>query len=229
MVRTLAWGPLDAPVNPSVQPQPPCTFTSAAASSEAVSIFQACPNNPDVKLTMLKVSKEDVTPEQRYAQQLGVPVNSGAKVLLVAGSRTAAYLPTPQPRIVVFDETGAQASSTLLSKPALPSLVASRTGSLATIWTGDSVVVLDASSLTPRYTIVAGAATPLGPGVVMANRLLIPVTTGMAVYDPANGAPDRVIPVTRPPGEKGPVVPAVAGSTLLEQRGDTLVALGQKS
>jgi hypothetical protein len=45
------------------------------------------------------------------------------------------------------------------------------------------------------------------------------------VFHAASGQGDRHIPVRRPPNP-GPVVPAVAGPTVLEQRGDELVALG---
>jgi hypothetical protein len=176
---------------------------------------------------MLKVAKEDVSPEQKYAQQVGVDAKSGARVLAMAGLRTAVYLPAPQPRIVVFDETGAQISSALLPKPLSPTASTSRAGNLVTVWTGDSVVVLDGTTLTYRYTVEAGGATPIGPGVMMANRLLIPLTTGMGNYEPTAGALDRVIPVNRP-AVAGPVVPAVAGTTVLEQRGGTLVALGER-
>jgi hypothetical protein len=48
------------------------------------------------------------------------------------------------------------------------------------------------------------------------------------VYDPATGANERYIPVSRPPGQGGPIVPVVTGSTVLEQRGDTVVALGRR-
>jgi hypothetical protein len=228
MVRTLAWGPLDAPINPPVQPQPPCAFVSTAASSDAVSILESCPSVPDLKLAMLKVSKEDVSPDQRYAEPTGVDPESGAKVLFVSGLRTAVYLPTPQPRLVVYDETGAHISSTLLPKPSSAAAATSRASSLITYWTGDSVIVLDANTLTYHYTIAASnGATPIGPGVMMAGRLLIPVTGGIAVHDPATGAPDHVIPVNRP-GVQGPVVLSTAGMNVLEQRGDLLVALGQR-
>ena len=228
MVRTLAWGAIDAPVNPPVPPNPPCQFLSSAASSAAVSILGTCPNNPDVRLTMLKVAKEDVSPDQRYNQQPGVSPDSGAKVLAVSELRTAAYLPSPQPRIVIYDETGQQLSSTLLPKPAAPNSTVSHAGTFVTFWTGDSVVMLDAASLLYRYTVNAGTAVPLGPGTMMASRLLIPVTGGIGVYDPPTGALERVIPVDRG-AATGPIVPAVAGTNLLEQRGATLVGLGPRA
>jgi hypothetical protein len=69
----------------------------------------------------------------------------------------------------------------------------------------------------------------------MAGQLLVPVTGGYDVFDPATGNGVQHIPVLGAPPTRGvggrppsstAVVPAVAGSTILEQRGDQLVALG---
>jgi hypothetical protein len=59
----------------------------------------------------------------------------------------------------------------------------------------------------------------------MAGRLLVPVTTGYDVFDPETGAGERHLALTRP-AQQSAVIPATAGGTVLEQRGDTLVALG---
>jgi hypothetical protein len=102
----------------------------------------------------------------------------------------------------------------------------SRAGDLFTWWTGDSVMVFSANELRYKYTVApSGPNIPLGPATIMAGRLLVPVTGGYDVFDPADGRGDRHIPVDRPASSRA-VVPAVAGSTLLEQRGDELVALG---
>jgi hypothetical protein len=88
------------------------------------------------------------------------------------------------------------------------------------------VMVFDAANLTYRYTIAAaGPAAPLGPAAMMAGRLLVPVTGGLGVYDPVTGANERYLPVSRPPA-KSAVIPAVSGSTVFEQRGDIVAALG---
>jgi hypothetical protein len=95
-----------------------------------------------------------------------------------------------------------------------------------TWWTGDALIVFESTNLTQRYTIAAGETTaPMGPGVMMAGQLLVPVTDGIGVYDPLSGANNRYIPVNRPPS-RSPVIPAVSGSRVFEQRGDTVVALG---
>jgi hypothetical protein len=154
-------------------------------------------------------------------------------VLAISQNNTAVYLPGEfgaQPRVDVIEETGTTVSSTLLPHPpsssALNPTSVSQTGSLLTWWTGDALMVFDASNLIQRYTIAAGeTVAPLGPGVMMAGKLLVPVTGAIGVYDPVNGANERDIPVNRSPSSSA-VILAVSGAKVLEQRGDTLVALG---
>jgi hypothetical protein len=227
MVRMLAYGETDARVKPSARGlHSGCRLISAAASSSAVSVLESCVNQADLRLVLLRPGKEDDEPQQHVVSEPGIGANSGARVLTVRENNTAVYLPSPQPRVDVIDETGTTVSSTLLPKPPSSSAVVSQAGSLVTWWTGDSVMAFDASSLTPRYTIAAGETTvPLGPGVMMAGKLLVPVTGGIGVYDPVNGANERYIPVNRAASSSA-VVPAVSGSRVFEQRGDTVVALG---
>jgi hypothetical protein len=227
MVRMLSYGEIDARVKPSARGlRSGCTLVSAAASSSAVSVLEACGKQADLRLTLLRPAKEEDEPEQHYVPEPGVGADSGARVLTVSDTTTAVYLPSPKPRVDVIDQTGTTVASTLLPKPASPSAAMSRPGNLVSWWTGDSVIVFDATDLRYRYTIAAvGAAVPLGPGALMAGRLLVPVTGGLGVYDAVTGANERYLPVNRPPA-KSAVIPAVSGSRVFEQRGDTVVALG---
>jgi hypothetical protein len=227
MVRVLVYGETDARVKPSNRGlHSGCTLESAAASSSAVSVLEACADQADLRLVLLRPGKDDDEPQQHLVAEPGIRAGSGARVLAVSATNTAVYLPSPQPRVEVIDEAGTTVASTLLPKPPSGSAVATQTGSLVTWWTGDALVVFDSTSLTQRYIIAAGETTaPLGPGVMMAEQLLVPVTDGIGVYDPLSGANNRYIPVHRPPG-KSAVVPAVSGSRVFEQRGDTVVALG---
>ncbi|MDA3656775.1 hypothetical protein [Mycobacterium xenopi] len=227
MVRMLSYGEIDARVKPSSHGlHTGCTLTSAAASSSAVSVLEACPKTADLRLTLLRPAKEEDEPEQRYVPEPGIGPDSGARVLTLSDTSTAVYLPSPQPRVEVVDETGVTVASTLLPRPPSRSNAVSRPGNLVTWWTGDAVMVFDAADLTYRYTIPAvGQAVPLGPATMMAGRLLVPVTGGIGVYDPLTGANERYLPVNRAPGTSA-VMPAVSGSHVIEQRGDTVVALG---
>ncbi|ORB74423.1 Rv3212 family protein [Mycobacterium scrofulaceum] len=227
MVRMVAYGETDARVKPSARGlHSGCRLVSAAASSSAVSVLESCANQAGVRLVLLRPGKDDDEPQQRTVDETGITADSGARVLAVWENNTAVYLPSPRPRVDVIDETGTTVSSTLLAKPPSSRGAVSHAGSLITWWTGDSVMVFETGNLSLRYTIAAGDKTaPLGPGAMMAGRLLIPVTGALGVYDPVSGANERYIPVNRAPSESA-VVPAVAGSRVFEQRGDTLVALG---
>jgi hypothetical protein len=227
MVRMLAYGEADARVKPSARGlHSGCRLISAAASSSAVSVLERCEHQADLRLVLLRPGKDDDEPQEHVVSEPGIGADSGARVLTVWENNTAVFLPSPQPRIDVIDETGTTVSSTLLPKRPSSSAVISQAGNLVTWWTGDSLMVFEASHLTLRYTIAAGETTaPLGPGVMMAGRLLVPVTGAIGVYDPLTGANERYIPVHRSPSESA-VVPAVSGSRVFEQRGDIVVALG---
>lgn len=232
MVRMLSYGALDAPIKPDVPILPLCRLVSAAASSAAVSVLESCDGQDDLRLTLLRPSDEEDTPELKYVQQTGVSDGNGARVVAVADTTTAVYIPTPKPRVDIVDETGVVIASTVVPVAPSPKAVASRTGDLITWWTGNSVMVFSANNLQYKYTVeAAGENVPLGPATLMAGRLMVPVSSGYDVFDPVTGAGDRHIPFDRPPSRDPanatePVVPAVAGAMLLEQRGDELVALG---
>lgn len=234
MVRMLAYGETDARVKPSARGlHSGCGLLSAAASSSAVSVLEACRDRADLRLVLLRPGKEDDEPQQHVVPEPGIRAGSGARILAVRETSTAVYLPGTsgaQPRVEVVDETGTTVSNTLLPKaPADPGVV-SQAGNLVTWWTGDTVMVFDGTNLTPRYTIAAGeSTTPLGPGAMMAGHLLIPVTGAIGVYDPVTGQNNRYVPVDRRPNTLAPgtaVVPAVSGARIIEQRGDIVVALG---
>jgi hypothetical protein len=226
MVRMISYGALDAKIKPGVPGPVLCTLTSAAASTSAVSVLEACPDQPDLRLTVLRPAKEEDTPDLKYVPLADVKEGSGARVVAVSETNTAVYLPTPRPSLRVIDETGSTTVDLPLPKPVSAEAAATRPGDLITWWTGDAVLVFSASGMQYRYTVgPVGTHVPIGPGTVMAGRLLIPVSDGVGVYSPLTGVNERFIPVRREPSQSA-VVPGVAGSVMLEQRGDTLSALG---
>ncbi|MGB8405310.1 MAG: hypothetical protein WCE30_14715 [Mycobacterium sp.] len=227
MVRMISYGYLDAPIKPGVPASPLCRLVSAAASPASVAVMEACPKKSDMQLTLLKPAKEEDQPDIKRVSQPGVSVDSDAQVIAVSDTKVAVYVPTPRPAVNVVDETGSTVASTALPRPATPVTAMTRAGDLVTWYTGDSVVVLDADSLHYKYTVSPqGNQAPIGPATVMAGQLLVPVTSGYDTFDAQTGAPRAHIALSRPP-QNGAVIPAVAGSTVLEQRGSQLVALGQ--
>jgi len=226
MVRMISWGYLDARIKPDVPPSPLCRLVSAAASPATVAVMEACPNHADMQLTLLKPAKEEDQPDVKRVTQTGVSVDSDAQVIAVSDTKAAVYVPTPRPAVNVIDETGSTIASTLLPRPATPVTAVTHAGGLVTWYTGDSVVVLDAEGLRYKYTVSpSGNQAPIGPATVMAGQLLVPVTGGYDTFDAQTGAPRMHIALTRQPVNNA-VIPAVAGTTIVEQRGSQLVALG---
>jgi hypothetical protein len=87
-------------------------------------------------------------------------------------------------------------------------------------------MVFSASGMQYRFTVgPVDTHVPVGPGTVIAGRLIIPVSDGVGVYNPTTGVSERFIPLRREASQSA-VVPGVAGSVLLEQRAGTLAALG---
>ena len=230
MVRVIGFGEVDARVKPpQVGVGHGCRQLSAAASTAAAAVLQACPGKSDAELTLLTPADQDDEPTVKDIPLKGVSTEAGAWVVTVSDTSAALYVPTPHPHVVIYDDTGIEVSNTPLPATPLPTALhpgaVSRAGGLITWWTGDSVLVFDGNKLAYRYTVDAGSAAPLGPATLMAGRLLIPLTGGIGVYEPSAGTFERMIPVTRS-AINAPVVPNVAGATLLEQRGPELVALG---
>ena len=224
LVRMVSYGEIDArvkPVNTGIGKG--CALMSAAASDAAAAVMEACPGEKDLRLTLIKPAKEEDEPDTKHVPMPGMAADADARVLAVQGTTTAVYLPTPRPEVVVYDETGTKVSSTPLPGPAAlggaaPALT--RTGDLVTWWTGTAVMVFD-NKLTYRYTLDPA----VGPAAMMAGKLLVPVADGVAVYNPADGTEERMIPLAHPPGA-GAVLPAVTGSMLIEQRGAVLTGYG---
>ena len=226
LVRMLSYGEIDArikPVNQGVGTG--CALMSAAASDAAAAVLEVCRDDSKLRLTLLKPAKEEDEPDTKNVDLPGLAIDSEARVLAVAGTTTAVFVPTPRPQVNVYDETGTVVSQTPLDSP--PTLTGrapalTRAGEFITWWTGSAVLVFD-DELNYRYTF--RDATPLGPATMMADQLLVPVADGLAVVNPADGAVQRVIPVDHPAGD-GPVIPAVSGTMVIEQRGAAIAGFG---
>jgi hypothetical protein len=227
MVRMISYGALDAKIKPGTPAPVLCRLESAAASSTAVSVLESCPDQPNLRVTLLKPAKEEDTPDLKYVQLPdAVKADSGARIVAVSDTTTAVYVPAPRPSVMIIDDTGATTANLPLPTPASPDAAATRPGDLVTWWTGNAVMAFASGGMQYLFTVGPdGTHVPIGPAAMMAGKLIIPVSDGIGVYNATTGANERYIPLARPSAQS-PVLPGVAGSTLLEQRGAELVALG---
>ncbi|GLZ35834.1 hypothetical protein Lesp02_80210 [Lentzea sp. NBRC 105346] len=225
LVRSLEYGQLRAIVNPGKQPRTGCTFGSFAVTGGRFAVLERCPDDVDDRITVLKPNPEKADEPKVFASV--VVGTHGAQVVAVTARFVAVALPNPA-RLVVFDaENGGQLGeypvdvpNSDIKDPAGLVTPVTVTASHVFWHTGSRTVALNTETLAPMWTV----KDTLGPGTTLAGRILIPVRTGLKVYDQQTGAEVGTIPVNRD-GYTGPVQMATVGPVVLEQRGKTLVAL----
>ncbi|MBF6174664.1 Rv3212 family protein [Nocardia blacklockiae] len=228
LVRTLEYGYVDAPVNVRTQPRKNCTLLSGGSSTTRLAVLERCPDEAADRLTVLNPApKDNSVPEEYGSHVLTEPgaVSDQARVIAVSDTRIAVYLPgtaTEAPEFAIYDQAATPVAAHRLSAPLTGDLAATRVGSAYLVFTGNSVIALNATTFDPIWT----ASDALGTPALMAGQLLMPVADGLAVVDPASGAQVGRIPVRRSDYHGEPISLAVIGSTVLERRGDALYALG---
>jgi len=224
LVRSLEYGTLRAIVNANKQPRPGCQYGSTAVTSGKVAVVERCYHqDPSDRITVLKPNPEKHDEPQVLSSAL--IGEKGSRVVAVTATRVAVAVPG---KLLVFDaETGGLmqehpvevTADELRGDP--PGRVAATSVSTANVYwfTGSRTIALSPVELNPVWS------TPSqGPGTTLAGRALIPVENALKVVDQVTGQEIGRIPVDRE-GYDGPVRMATEGPIVLEQRGDTLVAL----
>jgi outer membrane protein assembly factor BamB len=234
LVRTLEYGYVDAPVNVKTQPRKGCTLLSAGSSSSRIAVLERCPEDPVDRLTVLNPAPKDNTVPEEYGSHVlnGPGADSpDARVIAVSDNRIVLYLPgapagagteAAPPRLGVYDGTGNPLMVHQLSAPLSDKATTTRISSLFLVYTGNSLIALNASTFDPIW-VAPGA---LGGAAFMAGKLLVPVDGAIVALDPATGTEVARIPVDRPGYDGSGISMAVIGTTVLEKRGTELHALG---
>ncbi|MQA15451.1 MAG: hypothetical protein GEV09_15150 [Pseudonocardiaceae bacterium] len=225
LVRTLEYGALPTPVKPGAQPRTRCSYGSIAVAAGLLGVIERCPGERADRITVQQADPEE--PDRPEIELSTLLRGRGASLVALTPDRSAVALPDP-PRLVVLDNTGQRIVERGLDIPAADlrgdppaGAVPTTVTAGATYWfTGSATVALGSPDLLPMWSI----PDTLGPGTLLAGRLLVPVPGGLAVVDVTTGEQVGTLPVDRG-GYTGPVEVGSAGDVVLEQRGDTLVAL----
>ncbi|WP_007025433.1 Rv3212 family protein, partial [Saccharomonospora iraqiensis] len=224
LVKTLEYGRVPAPVNPDRQPRTGCTYGTVATAAERVGVIERCPDESGPRLTVLKAAGEEAdVPETEFSKML--PATDAA---LLALTDEAVAVALPRGEVLVYGMDGMHRATHPVSVPGSelvrdrPDGVVPHTRGRGTVhvFTGSHTLALSADDLTPRWA----AEGTLGPGTVFAGHSVVPVRGGLAVINDTDGATLRTVAVDRRAPE-APVRLTAAGPVLLEQRGDTVVAL----
>ena len=225
LVRTVEYGNVPALIQPGKQPRANCTYGTVAAAADQVGVIERCPGDAQDRLTVYDAAPENWDePEVTFSVVLD---RSPAKLVAMTGEAVAVAFPMAQ-RLVRYDMDGTKQAEypldvpgTALSGQPPGGVVPTARGTAGVYWyTGASTVALSLPELKPRWTL----NNSLGAGTMFAGEYVVPIKGGLAVLDQRTGETLRTVAVHRGP-YAGRVVLEATGPVLVEQRGDTVVAL----
>lgn len=234
LVRTMEYGDVPAPVQPEKQPRADCVFGSVAVASGRIGLIERCPKERTDRLTVIKTThhKDGETksdePDELFSERL-----TGRSTRVVGLSegddktaRVAVAMGTDK-QLVIFGPKGDKLTAFPLQLPEQDLVgdpdggvaITTRTSQGVYWFTGSTTIALD-KNLKPRWAV----PRTIGSGTLYAGKLLLPVADGIAVVNEKTGKWERTVAVDRG-GFNGIVRMDAVGSVLVEQRGDTVVAL----
>ncbi|WP_369822070.1 PQQ-binding-like beta-propeller repeat protein [Saccharomonospora sp. CUA-673] len=228
LVRSMEFGRVYAQVNAGYQPRPQCEYGTVAVAAGRVGVIERCPDDEaggGTRFTALKAAPEESDqPEEEFSVSL--PERDAKLVAMVPGG--AAVLLPQAGELVLYNADGRERMRYPLDLPRSDLDAEPDDGVMPTVrgpqnvywYTGSRTIALSTEDLAPRWTV----HNTHGAGVAYAGKYVTPIGGGLAVLDPADGRTEHTIALPR--GDyRGPIELGAAGPTLLERRGDTLVAL----
>ncbi|MEV5652066.1 PQQ-binding-like beta-propeller repeat protein [Nocardia sp. NPDC052254] len=224
LVRTLEYGHVDAPVNPRTQPRQGCRLLSATSGGSRLAVLERCPDDVADRLTVLNPAPKDASaPEEYGSHVLTEPgaADEKARVIAASDNRIVLYLPgndIAPPEFAVYDTAANPIATHRLTAPLAENSTVTRLGSDYFVFTGNSVIALNATTFEPQWTASDASGSP----AMMAGAILVPVTDGIEALDPSTGAARKRIPLHRSDYHGEPISLAVSGTVVLEQRGGRL-------
>ncbi|MGB3441734.1 MAG: hypothetical protein WBA97_23560 [Actinophytocola sp.] len=238
LVQTMEYGRIGALQNPDKQPRNGCEYGTVAVVTGKIAVIERCPADPGDRLTVYKPTGEDDS--EKPVVVASVVVGDGAKVVAMSDQCrldaehpddvqmcTAVALPDPN-RLILLDEKGRQvrsyplelADDDLRDDPEGHTMSVNRVTGAVYWYTGSRTIALSMDDLRPLWTV----ENAMGPGTAFAGKILVPVTDGIQVLNPATGEVTATTPLDRG-GYDGEITMSALGPMVFEQRGDTLVAL----
>jgi hypothetical protein len=230
LVRTMQYGNVPDFNNPNRQPRPLCTHRSAVIGDSLNALIETCPGETYDRLTVYQTTNSAPnsgdTPSVNFSNLLQTTIarviGVNASYVLVAEAnlnKLAVFSTTDGKPVTTYDLS--LPATELTNDPVGGTVVTSKDADNFYWFTGSRTYAFSNTDFSLKWT----ATGTLGTAMSYGSSLLIPVESGLAVVDPTTGKTTVTVKVDRGT-YTGPVTLAHVGTTILEQRGSTLVALG---
>lgn len=232
LVRTVEYGDKVAKQEANLQPHENCVISSALTRKELLAVVEKCPDQPNNSMLRFQATTPEDSRKPKIKADVAIP-GTDSQLIAVGQTAAAVYVPGAPAKLIAYDDQGKEKARLDVKSSPLIAEHVENTPDLAyspetadlphhmTWFDGERLYLLNPASLAAEV-IFEGA---LGTGVAVGDRIMFPIEGGIAVGNWANGQIESTIPVDR--GDyQGRVALTVAGTTVVEKRGDTLVGLG---
>lgn len=220
LVRTVEYGDVPIKQEANQQPHEDCEISSALSRKSLLGVTEKCE-----KSWWLRFQK--TVPEDSRVPEITHDISiSGedARIIAIGQESAAVFVGSPHPRIDSFNNSGERTAS--IEVPQVGDAAWDHGPSVAdlphhiTWFDGERLYLFNPSSLHVEHVI----DNVLGTGVAINNKLYVPVFNGIAVINWDTGVTESVFDVDRG-AHSGAVSLGLAGSHIVEKRGDHLVGL----
>ncbi|KQB87562.1 hypothetical protein [Corynebacterium lowii] len=225
LVRTVEYGEVEAKQEPELQPHEECSLSSALTRKDLLAVTETCPDQDGSWLRLQEATPES-SREPKITGEVHLP-HAQAWLVAVGESAAAVYVPGTTPQLISYNKEGTELSrrevqaSPLMEETSPDEVLSPLTADLPTRMSwfdGQRLYLFHPSDLSVTQVIEDAEGT--GAGV--ADRLLYPTASGIAVADAENAHVERTLEVSRPHTPSFLAL-SVVGETLVERQDDTTV------
>lgn len=225
LVRTVIYGDIPNPQEPKFQPHADCTITSALTRTKLLALTETCPDGK----TWLRLQNSKPEDSRKPEVSGDVELTPGSYLVAIGEDTASVLSPAGEGDasgfFLSYNEEGKSMGFSPTSATITPDsdIFTPAVGDLPhnmSWFDGSALHLFEPTRLVEEYTL----DDAIGTGDAVGEKILVPVDGGIAVYDLPQTTPEFVIPVDR--GDyTGPVHVRVTGKTIVEKRGETVVAL----
>lgn len=198
MVRTLALGYMQTPLEPAHKNRTVCEIVDAEEDDSTLGVVEKCPKTSGLRLSIYTaVPKDDVEPELLGRVQLK---SQRADIIEISHNRALVYTESPEPELLVVTRSGTVVRRKPVERADALHRPIFRTDKSVFWFDGQRLYNFARNDFSTRWVMDGAVGMP---GVLSSlenspNWLLVPVDKGIAIVNGRSGEKFRLLPIQGP-------------------------------